>query len=567
MFREVKTMLGAAAAIAFAAVVIPFFSSRQMRGELDEVRGARVALEAERAAADHFRAEGALTVVKETASAKYPFLNKRRYVINTSSTAREGTALRGGDPSDKARADRHAEVLRKRLIKARLEDGSWRATILAGGGPRSQGGEGARANERISVELVASPAEIEPPSPWGASLAAVMLGFAVFLVLRLRFPAGSAAAGGVLAAGFVAAIFDEVLAANAATLATISLSGAAPGGSAVAISRAGVRAIAGFVTAVDLFAVLSLFSERGRRVLREIEAQRFAYGAIAPALVGLGVLVGLPFAVGIGMSLFEHEHGSFTFVGLANFAAILRPPDRPIFSPGSMLYALFTNVVWTASNVLLHVAVGLLFALLLEKHARSWARFYRVVLIIPWAVPAYLTALIWKSMFDPDVGAVNRLLGLEGMSWMHAAPTAFLANLSTNVWLGFPFMMVVCLGALTSIPKDLYEAADVDGASGWQQFVRITVPLLKPALLPAVILGSIWTFNRFEVIYLVSEGRPDGATDILVTEAYRWAFERGLDKGGAYGFAAAYSVVIFCVLLLYGWMTSRVAKAAEEALR
>jgi arabinogalactan oligomer/maltooligosaccharide transport system permease protein len=95
----------------------------------------------------------------------------------------------------------------------------------------------------------------------------------------------------------------------------------------------------------------------------------------------------------------------------------------------------------------------------------------------------------------------------------------------------------------------------------------ITIPLLKPALVPAVLLGSIWTFNKFEVIYLVSEGKPDGATDILVTESYRWAFERGLAQGGAYGYAAAYSVIIFVVLLLYAWMTSRVTRAAEEALR
>jgi arabinogalactan oligomer / maltooligosaccharide transport system permease protein len=232
-----------------------------------------------------------------------------------------------------------------------------------------------------------------------------------------------------------------------------------------------------------------------------------------------------------------------------------------------MLYALFMNVLWTVSNVSFHVGIGLVLALLLQKHAEKASKLYRVLLILPWAVPAYLTALIWKSMFDPDVGAINRLLGLEGMSWMHNTVTAFLANLATNVWLGFSFMMVVCLGALTSIPKDLYEAADVDGATGVQQFFRITLPLLKPALLPSVILGSIWTFNRFEIIYLVSEGRPDGATDILVTEAYRWAFERGLAQGGAYGYAAAYSVMIFVVLLVYGWMTSRVARAAEEALR
>jgi arabinogalactan oligomer/maltooligosaccharide transport system permease protein len=265
----------------------------------------------------------------------------------------------------------------------------------------------------------------------------------------------------------------------------------------------------------------------------------------------------------MGLAFFRHVHGEFSFVGLQNFNQILQGGE----GPHSIFYTLLVTVIWTLLNVTLHLGIGLGLALLLHRHSSGWNRIYRVILIIPWAVPAYLTALIWRSMFDADVGVINRMLGLEGMSWMHDTFTAFVANLVTNVWLGFPFMMVVCLGALTSIPKDLYDAADVDGANSWQAFTQITLPLLKPALLPAIILGSIWTFNKFEVIYLVSEGRPDGGTDILVTEAYRWAFERGLAQGGAYGKAAACSVLIFVVLLLYGWMTTRVSRSAEEALR
>ena len=133
--------------------------------------------------------------------------------------------------------------------------------------------------------------------------------------------------------------------------------------------------------------------------------------------------------------------------------------------------------------------------------------------------------------------------------------TSFCANLVTNTWLGFPFMMVVTLGALQSIPRDLELAAAVDGASGWQRFWHITLPLLKPALLPAIVLGSVWTFNMFNIIYLVSAGEPDSSTDILISDAYRWAFTRG----HRYGYAAAYAVLIFFVLLVYSRAGNRIA--------
>ncbi|MCK6506891.1 sugar ABC transporter permease [Myxococcota bacterium] len=183
---------------------------------------------------------------------------------------------------------------------------------------------------------------------------------------------------------------------------------------------------------------------------------------------------------------------------------------------------------------------------------------YRVLLILPWAVPNYITALIWKGMFHRQFGAINGFLewaGFGAVSWFSQFSTAFAANLATNTWLGFPFMMVVTLGALQSIPRDLEQAAEVDGASAWQRFRHVTLPLLKPALLPAVILGSVWTFNMFNIIYLVSGGEPDGSTEILISEAYRWAFTRG----HRYGYASAYAVLIFFVLLGYSRLMNRVA--------
>jgi arabinogalactan oligomer/maltooligosaccharide transport system permease protein len=284
---------------------------------------------------------------------------------------------------------------------------------------------------------------------------------------------------------------------------------------------------------------------------------------VGPGAAGVLVLVVVPLLVGIALSLFHHEAGHYTFVGLANFADILTSHGYSVTEPLSFYFTLAVTVVWTAANVVLHVSIGLTMALLLKSPLLRLRGVYRMLLIVPWAVPNYITANIWKSLFHRQFGAVNGLLavlGVQPVSWFTHWSTAFAANVATNTWLGFPFMMVVALGALQAIPADLYEAAEVDGASKWAQFRHITLPLLKPALVPAVILGTVWTFNMFNVIYLVSGGEPGGATDILVSEAYRWAFQRNEQ----YGFAAAYAVLIFLVLIGWSRLTRRVA-AAESA--
>jgi arabinogalactan oligomer/maltooligosaccharide transport system permease protein len=288
---------------------------------------------------------------------------------------------------------------------------------------------------------------------------------------------------------------------------------------------------------------------------REMRTQRLAYAYVAPALLVTGLLVFFPFVVGMAMGFFRHAWGRYTFVGLDNFDAILRGTDVAFFR------TLGVTVLWTAANVALHVVIGVTLALLLSQARLRFRSLYRVLFILPWAMPSYITALLWKGMFHPEFGAVNALLGLRGFSWMNHFWSAFLANLITNTWLGFPFMMVTALGGLTAIPRDLYEAAALDGAGPWKRFTTITLPLLRPTLAPAIVLGTVWTFNMFNVIYLVSGGAPGGQTDILVTEAFRWAFERG--QGGAFGLAAAYSTLIFLMLVAYNTAASRVANAAK----
>jgi len=287
-----------------------------------------------------------------------------------------------------------------------------------------------------------------------------------------------------------------------------------------------------------------------------------AWAWVGPASIATSVLVFLPFLVGLVIAFFAHREGEWTFVGLANFRDILASAQHQLLEPLSFYYALLVTLAWTVLNVALHLGIGLALALLLNRPSMRLRPLYRVLLILPWAVPNYITALIWKGLFHRQLGAVNGVLewlGLEGVAWFSSFGTAFFANLCTNVWLGFPFMMVVCLGALQSIPSELYEAADVDGASWLSKLQHITLPLLRPALVPAVLLGTVWTFNQFNIVYLVSGGEPDGATEILISEAYRWAFTRREQ----YGYAAAYAVLIFLVLLGWSLLSARIARRAE----
>jgi arabinogalactan oligomer/maltooligosaccharide transport system permease protein len=297
-----------------------------------------------------------------------------------------------------------------------------------------------------------------------------------------------------------------------------------------------------------------------RTRISEVKASLPAYRYTAHAVLVVLVLVVVPLLAGAATSLFAGSRDQMRYVGFSNYVAILTARGGDLLGHGSFYLTLLVTVLWTLLNVTLHVAIGVALGVLLSRPLLKLRAAYRAVLVLPWAVPSYVTALAWKGMFHRQFGAVNALLGLVGVhpiSWFSRFSTALTANVTTNVWLGFPFMMVVTIGALTSIPKEVLEAAEVDGATRWQRFWRVTLPLLKPAMLPAVVLGGIWTFNMFNVVFLVSGGEPDGKTDILVSEAYRWAFTRDAQ----YGYAAAYAVLIFGLL----WLITRATRRWQGA--
>ncbi|MCK6425935.1 MAG: sugar ABC transporter permease [Burkholderiaceae bacterium] len=311
------------------------------------------------------------------------------------------------------------------------------------------------------------------------------------------------------------------------------------------------------------------------RTVRALRDNATAYAYITPAMLGMLVLVFFPFFYGIALAFTDttlfNEQLPFRerWIGLQNFFAILgdfdvvrHTAEGTVVNYSNFYWTLMTTVIWTITNVTVGVTFGFLLALALNTEGFKGKTIYRVLLILPWAIPNYITALVWRGMFHPQFGVINQFLqmfGLEPVRWFDGVVSAFMTGLITNGWLSFPFMMVVILGALQSIPKDMYEAAEVEGASRWQQFRSITLPLLRPTLVPAVVLSVVWTFNMFNIIFLVSGGEPGGANEILITKAYKIAFEQY-----QYAYAAAYSTVIFVILLVYGYFQTRLTRATES---
>jgi len=287
---------------------------------------------------------------------------------------------------------------------------------------------------------------------------------------------------------------------------------------------------------------------------------RLAFWFLLPSAVVLLAVVGYPFLYNIWISLTNWNMFHFRDPSWNNFAQygyLWR--EMTDFSGASDFWRIFLKTfAWTGINLVFHFVLGLSAAMLLNQKLPG-RTLYRALLILPWAVPQYISALTWRGMFNAEYGAVNLILakvGLEPISWFSGEFTAFGAAIITNIWLGFPFIMVIALGGLQSIPEELYEAARIDGAGPVRRFFRITLPMLKPVLMPALVLGTIWTFNNLNVIWLVTDqGLPADKSHILVTYVYKAAFFYY-----RYGYAAAFSVFIFLVLWMIVRMYNRVAR-------
>jgi arabinogalactan oligomer/maltooligosaccharide transport system permease protein len=317
------------------------------------------------------------------------------------------------------------------------------------------------------------------------------------------------------------------------------------------------RPIAFALSSIVFLAVLLLFYLRRRDVRRGRTGSRLAHAYIAPALLALAILSFYPVLYGIWLAFTNADQshlGDESWIGLANFLAV--------FASTGMWRVTFFTAVWAVSNVLAQVILGLGLALALNRSGLRGKTVYRTVLLLPWAIPAYISVLAWRGILQTE-GLLNAILGTH-LDFLADVTAARVLVILVNIWLGVPFMMMTLSGALQALREDIFEAADVDGVSRWNQFVHLTLPNLKSTLVPISLLAFIFTFNNFATIYLLTRGDPvvgfgePGATDILVTYVFKIAFEFG-----HYGVAAAWSVIIFLMLVGFSWIYMKASRATE----
>jgi arabinogalactan oligomer / maltooligosaccharide transport system permease protein len=310
---------------------------------------------------------------------------------------------------------------------------------------------------------------------------------------------------------------------------------------------------------------------RATRVKRYLRSKWFAYACIAPIVVATAVLIYYPLIVGIYYS-FTNASGTnpnnvgipflnipptFKFVGLKNFFDIFANSDPTV----DVRLIFLQTLEWIAFNAVLHFSIGLGLALLLNRKIR-FRGVYRALLIVPWATPQFVAAFGWRFLFNGDYGFINLLLErlhLVPIDWTGQPAAAMAAVIICNVWLGIPFMTITLLGGLQSIPNELYEVAELDGANWWQRFLNVTLPLLRPTAVLVTMLDVIWTFNVFAIIFLITGGGPYHRSDTFVSYAFQVAI-----INQKYGLGAAYGVIILLILVGFVMIYSRLLRANEQ---
>lgn len=248
-----------------------------------------------------------------------------------------------------------------------------------------------------------------------------------------------------------------------------------------------------------------------------------------------------------------YHWNDYEVIGFGNYARALFKFDSGFIS------ALTTTLIWTALNMVIQIAVGFFIALGLNTKGLRAKRIYKTLLMVPWAMPAYISILLWRvGMFNTEFGVLNKLLGifgLEKIDFLSSNIIAFVSCMVLNLWMALPFMISTIDGALQSIDQNLYESATLDGAGFWTKVRYVTIPSIKPIIGPAAVMTTFITFKQFDIIYLLTQqrGYMTGATlNTVITYAHQNAF-----VSNNYGLSSAVSMLLFVIIILFSLMTNR----------
>ena len=294
-----------------------------------------------------------------------------------------------------------------------------------------------------------------------------------------------------------------------------------------------------------------------RRRLWNSEA-RLAYVLILPTVLFLAAFMFYPIVYVFVMSLFRTNKLSqlTRFVGLGNF--IDRLQEREVW------WAALRSLIWTASGVTVKFLAGMTIAVLLNVKYRG-RKAARMAFIIPWASSVPISALLWQWVYHPAFGLLNHTLSVTGLwpnppGWLGAPISAFGATMWVDIWIGIPFFALVFLAGMQAIPVELYESAHMDGAGAVRGFFSITLAGLRELILISTLLSAIWTFNDFNVIYILTRAGPANTTNILITSVYMNAF---VDL--RFDWAAVQSVITFVILAVVSLVYARFYFRQESA--
>jgi multiple sugar transport system permease protein len=302
-------------------------------------------------------------------------------------------------------------------------------------------------------------------------------------------------------------------------------------------------------------------SGRAPRERRRWPAQLTAWAFIAPVALYLIVFYAYPLYRNIDLSVRNYTLRSFIdgtadFVGLDNYVAVVRDPT---FAP-----ALLNTTIFTSVSILFQFSIGLGLAVFFFRNFRLAATL-RALFLVPWLLPLLVSASIWAWMLNSESGIVNaglEAIGLHQINWLTSPQWALVSVLIANIWIGIPFNLVILYSGLQGIPGDLYEAASLDGASGWQTFWRVTFPLLRPVAAITILLGLVYTLKVFDIIWIMTRGGPVNASTTLAIWSYRLGFG---GESPDLSPAAAVGNLLIILAFIFGIVYIRVQQRAARS--
>jgi arabinogalactan oligomer/maltooligosaccharide transport system permease protein len=280
------------------------------------------------------------------------------------------------------------------------------------------------------------------------------------------------------------------------------------------------------------------------------------WGYSFPSILLIGMIVVFPIIYTIYISFTNmnlYHWTNYEFIAFDNYRRALTKLDTGFMS------ALLTTILWTVLNMVIQILLAYLIALGLNAEGLKLARLYKTLLMFPWAMPAYISILLWKvGMYNPQYGILNKILstlGFSNVDFLSENIPAFLSCMVLNLWMALPFLIMMMDGALQSVDISYYESARLDGGGWWAQNLYITIPSIKPILAPCIIMTTFTTFKQFDIIYLLTmqKGFLTGATlQTVITYVHQKAF-----VSNNYGLSSAVSIIIFGFIILFSLFINR----------